>query len=148
MSVLAVPPASTPTRARAAGWLVALVVLGVVAMHGLGGHGMAPAQTQPQTGMAASMPIGMGGHPDGTTHATVAAGGAVAAPAHGGHGMVDAGMMCVAVLAGAGLLLLLAGRRRSGILLRAGLRRAHLLRPPHRRPGGPPPVWEYSVIRC
>ena len=128
--------------ARRAGWLAVLIALGVVAMHGLGCHGTAAGDlamdmTHPASSAATPAPMAMYGTAD------------TIAPVHDSHGMPEAGLLCVAVLAGAVLLLLLTLRRAryGGVLPR----RRRSPAPPFasvRRSTGPPAVWEFSVIRC
>jgi len=151
------PTTSTAGRVMPALLAAAVVsiVLGIVGMHALNTHGVMSdadhaTMTSPMTGQ------GTGAHGDlaaGTSDLGGVA-GAVAAPPVGdnGHHPGSMVMLCVAILAAVAgaLLLLLLG------LLRIPRVRAHLLATPvalHRwataRLGtGPPPVWEFSVIRC
>lgn len=135
------PMGQRGSRVRGAGWLVALVVLGVLAMHGLSGHGTRPPDSP--TGTMPDVPSAMAGS------ANVHGAADQIAPAHRDDGMLETGMMCLAVLAGAALLLLLARRRllASGTLPR---RRRSPIGPlaVNRGSTGPPPVWAFSVIRC
>jgi uncharacterized protein DUF6153 len=146
------PTTSTVSRALpvllAAG--VVAIVLGIVGMHALNTHGVMSdtdhaSMTDPMTGtMSAS-------HADtaGVRTTEVAA-----APDGGnGHDMGDMVMLCVSMLAAAAvtLLLLLALTRR---IPRSWTRQrpappVRLTRWVAARLGtGPPPVWEFSVIRC
>ena len=92
-----IAPAAQRRRPAGAAWLIVVVVLGVLAMHGLSGHGMSSASDVEMT-LTPDTPSSMAapGH-------TVDAADQVA-PAHPDHGMSATGMMCVAVLAGAVLL--------------------------------------------
>ena len=127
---------------------VVAIVLGIIGMHALNTHG-ATADTD-----HAAMSMTTETHADTSVHApmsgpvTVTAG---MADSGNGHDMEDMVMLCAAMLAAAGAL----------VLLTFGLRRtprvwAHLLISPAtlarrvtaRRATGPPPAWEFSVIRC
>lgn len=137
-----IAPAAQRRRPAGAAWLIVVVVLGVLAMHGLSGHGMSSASDVEMT-LTPDTPSSMAapGH-------TVDAADQVA-PAHPDHGMSATGMMCVAVLAGAVLLVLLARRRPLGRETLAGHTRIRLPSlAVDRRSTGPPSAWKFSVIRC
>ena len=142
---------ATPVRA---GLLIAVaaVVLGILGMHALSLHGTVPtarapvsAGVEPGTASyAAGHGAGEGAHHgsgDGSDHGE-------GLPHHGG-GVV---MLCLAMLAAAaGVLLALAALRHRAPPVWAELRAAVARRVTARaRPGGtgPPPVWEFSVVRC
>lgn len=154
-----------PTAARTAGGtvvaaLVAALVLGILGMHALATHGgPAPvAAAVPGADMvgvtshdAATAPVA---HHDAHDHAT-----ADASPAATGHG-TPAGsgdhrggmvMLCVVMLAATGLtFLVLLAVRVLRPLVPAAFRPAPTPQPSVRgvRGAGPPPVWQFSVIRC
>lgn len=140
--------------------LVAVLLAGILGMHALAGHGtpaaaaavVAPApdrhaahagtlapgasHTDDEHGAASAPPVSSSSHGD---------------PGRSGHGLGGMVALCAAMLAAAalGLLALLVGRL---------VRRVRLVRParlvariqPVRwaRGTGPPPVWQFSVIRC
>ncbi len=118
--------------------LAVAVVLGILGMHELGPHRM------PQADMPAGMTM------PAADHAPAQSAGPVARPG-GQHGTADMLMLCMAMLAAAGVLLLswLRGRgvptrervRRLGRQLSAPLAGAVA-------GAGPPHVWRFSVIRC
>ena len=145
------PGPSTPSRALPALLAAAVVsvVLGIIGMHALNTHGvmgntdhaMTSPATSPMTGAHADMSAGPEtGSPTGSVP-----GG------DNGPGMGSMVMLCFAMLvatAGALLLLLLGVRRMPRVW-------AHLPAPTTvtgwvtaRLGTGPPPVWEFSVIRC
>lgn len=136
-------------RARSVGLaaLVAALVLGILGMHALGAGVHAQAATPGVSGMSGmsgtSDPVLVTGGDHGSLHGSEH--GPV--PHHGG--ML---MLCALMLAGAAaaLLVLLVGRRVRGRLLPAALQPwpdpVRLVR--WVRDTGPPPVWEFSVVRC
>ena len=134
-------------RARSVGLaaLVAALVLGILGMHalGAGAHAAAPDQSDltGMTGMAD--PVATTSEDHGPLHASDHA----PLPHHGG--ML---VLCALMLAGAAvwLLLLLVRRRVRGPLLPPALQPAPALLRAVRwaRDTGPPPVWEFSVVRC
>ncbi|MFC7358793.1 hypothetical protein [Nocardioides astragali] len=129
------------------------IVIGLFGMHVLSHHGMPHEQTT-------AAPISTSAaHADGGHSTTRAEDPARTAPVHGagdagatGHSLGDLLMLCVAMLAAVSTLL--------GLYALGG--RTHrpwaILRPAatHVRPAlrlaptgtGPPPVWQFSVIRC
>ncbi len=126
---------------------VAAVVLGILGMHALSLHGTAATGASPAGGLHA-----VSDHtPAEATTATADAPDGEHDSGHGGAGH-DAVMLCVAMLAAAaGMLLALAGLRHRAPPVWAELPAALALRVTARaRPGGtgPPPVWEFSVVRC
>lgn len=153
--------ARTAARHRAASALLALVAgalcLGILAMHALDVHG---SMAQPSHRAAAVshdvLPAASPAHAGATTTGAAATGAAALGPSvadhgSGSHGMGTMVMLCVAMLAGAWLLVIaLLVRRlppRVWAVLGAVPRRA-LASITTRRATGPPPVWEFSVIRC
>lgn len=149
--------------------LVAALVLGILGMHALTTHGAAPDataaahQTAMVTGashathdhgaMASNGPNAlMDDHTSATTTADTSADNSAAGSGHAsGHGLGGMVMLCVVMLAAAALALL-------ALLVTGYLRRVRLrvfeplaVRVQNLtwiRGNGPPPVWEYSVIRC
>lgn len=155
---------TTSTRDRASPSLLAVavvsMVLGILGMHALNTHGvmsntdhasMTTAVSTPMSGSATDMSAA----PLTNVAAGVAGVASLTVPGGGnGHDMGDLGdmvMLCVAMLAAvAGALLVLLRRLR--YLPRVW---AHLPGPitvtkriTTRQGTGPPPVWEFSVIRC
>lgn len=143
--------------ARGRGWLVLLVgalVAGIFGMHALGSHGTPGPAARPATdvtsGAVASSTAAM------TTMTTPgvrdgAASLGDAHMAHEGHDTTSMVVLCVVMLAAAAVTLL--------VLLAGGLVRALLpdtFAPaavrararPWVRGAGPPPEWQFSVIRC
>jgi hypothetical protein len=148
---------------------VVAIALGILAMHAIALRGICH---QPTLGAATStMTPGMG-HPaldgpgfaasshheppvhatGGDTHAGAAAPSGAAAPTAGDRGMGHMVLLCVAMLAAAaGTLLALRALIRRAPRVWAVLRRAPSRRITGWLPStgtGPPPVWEFSVIRC
>ena len=150
------PRPSTLSRALPALLAAAVVsiVLGIIGMHALNTHGvmgntdhaMTSPATSPMTGAHADTSVGMSAGPEtGSPAGSVPDGG-------NGPGMGSMVMLCFAMLAataGAFLVLLLGVRRMPRVW-------AHLDAAPTTVTGwvtarlgtGPPPVWEFSVIRC
>lgn len=149
------PTTSTLSRALPALLAAAVVsiVLGIIGMHALNTHGvtgstdhtMTSPVTSPMTGAHADMSSDMSASPDtGNPAGLVPDGG-------NGSDMGSMVMLCFAMLAataGALLLLVLGVRRMPRVW-------AHLPAPTivtrsvtARLGTGPPPAWEFSVIRC
>jgi hypothetical protein len=147
------PPPGGRVRPGLLAPIVVGIVLGILAMHGIGAHGanLHGSLTPAVAATPASAAVGVDGtHPHsvgdpehtgltGATGATSGVGGVV--------------VMCVAMLAGAAaaLLTLLVRRGRLpgvwAVLGPAGRHRAPV--PPVLRVGtGPPVAWRFSVIRC
>ena len=85
------------------------------------------------------------GYPGPTSSMVRGVGGAA------GHGMGSMMMLCVAMLlrAGATLLALFAFRRRPRMWAHLSAAASRSIAPPAGRPStGPPPAWEFSVVRC
>ena len=151
------PTTSTATRLLPAALaaVVATIVLGILGMHALSTHTvMSHNMTAPMTG---PMTAPMTGHVDGIRDAGAAHGSATAAevfaagPAGSGHAMGDMVMLCVFMLAAAGALLLAltAPRRTPRPYATSRASTSTFLRLPRLRAAtGPPPAWEFSVIRC
>lgn len=130
---------------------VLAIVLGIFGMHALSLHGTTHAEPSPRvatalTGsMAADAVTEHGPHQSGASDDTDDTGGT-------GHGMGDMVMLCVAMLTAAATLLALL------VLVRRVPRLWAVLRPAAARfrptswlnptGTGPPPVWQFSVIRC
>lgn len=147
------PTTSTATRLLPAALaaVVATIVLGILGMHALSTH------TVMSHTMTAPMTAPMTGHVDGIRDAGAAHGSATAAevlaagPAGSGHAMGDMVMLCVFMLAAAGALLLAltAPRRTPRPYATSRASTSTFLRLPRLRAAtGPPPAWEFSVIRC
>jgi hypothetical protein len=136
----------------ALGVAVVAIVLGIIGMHALTTHSVMTNGDHTATGPMASDPAdhviaGMVGEADAAPAA-----GPVLGPASGsGHGMGDMVMLCAFMLGAAGvLLLILRALRRSPaswIYVRA-VSHAYVQLPRLRADTGPPPAWEFSVIRC
>ena len=147
------PRTSTPSRALPALLAAAVVsiVLGIMGMHALNTHGVTgnpdhATMTSPMTGSHADMSDGMSTGPNTSSPAGLVEDG------DNGPSMGSMVMLCFAMLAataGALLLLLLGVRRMPRVW-------AHLPTAPTSVTGwvtarlgtGPPPVWEFSVVRC
>ncbi len=135
---------STPTKHTRGGLLggaaLLLVLLGVIAMHGLGGHAAghgAPAADH--TGAS----VTVGGHQH-VAPEPVAGASAHLATSPEPHSAWTA--LCLAVLAGA---VLLALRGRAGVVVRGTSRRPAAPSPvPGRRDRDPPSLLVLSVCRC
>lgn len=169
--LLRVPEAARLTRGAALAGLVAALVLGILGMHALANHGTPASVATAQPAAAATSGASMtsmsshdeamasgGGHDRhthvGATHspaAATAADVAVGMSPGSGHDMSGMVMLCVVMLAAVALTLL-------ALLVAGTVRR---LLPTAFRPAaaceriiqwvrgtGPPPVWEFSVIRC
>jgi hypothetical protein len=152
------------TRAALAG-LVAALVLGILGMHALANHGTPAASMA--SAMASADPIAetsshkavmapgasRNGHEQAasTTHSSPATAAASGTPAGSGHDMTGTVMLCVVMLAAAALTLvgLLAGGVLRPLLPDAFKPAAVRERTVQWVRGtGPPPVWQFSVIRC
>jgi hypothetical protein len=140
------PPTSTVRRALLAA-AVAAIVLGIIGMHALTTHGVM-AHTDD-----AAMSMTTGSHTDMSAQATVGD------PTDVRAGVPDEGndtgtmvMLCVAMLAsaaGALLLLLVCLRRIPRLWVHLPTPSIAVTRWVTARLGtGPPPVWQFSVIRC
>lgn len=132
--------------ARSAGLcaLVAALVLGILGMHALGAGAHARADAHDMSG---AVPMGVTGPDHGVDHGSQHPSDHHPVPHHGG-----VLVLCALMLAGAAvwLLLLLVRRRVRGALLPPALQPAPALLRAVRwvRDTGPPPVWEFSVVRC
>lgn len=137
---------STGTTARlvtaALGAVVVAIVVGIVGMHALSLDAV-PSGGDHAAHAAHAGTVSMADHPLQETEVGPVTGS--------GHGLHHAAMTCVFMLAAAGalLLVLLVLRR----VPRSWVRSAPAVRSPRRPPllrvgTGPPPVWEFSVIRC
>jgi hypothetical protein len=139
---------SRPTSTAPAGALAALVVAlvaGIFGMHALTLHGSPPAQSYDAAAgvEVAAMSHGGTGRADGASDPATDHGSGE----HSGHLL----MLCAAMLGGAAIALL-------GLLVGPGhpLRRLRTLMPAAVLPApvvrvratGPPPAWQFSVIRC
>ena len=172
MNVVPSAAARTPVRARRAArgamvrptslallGLVAALVAGILGMHALAGHGTPAAASAVVTapdGHAAQE----GAFAAGASHADHEHGAASAHPisssSHGdadgsGHGLGGVVVLCAAMLAAAalGLLALLVVRLVRRVRLLRLARLAARIQPVRWARGtGPPPVWQFSVIRC
>ncbi len=163
---LRVPAAARPSGRTALAGLVVALVVGILGMHALASHGTPAAPAAASSAM--SMPGMTAGHdaamPSGDLHAArphhasaaqfsdhSSAGSSPGAGSGSGHGMAGMVMLCVVMLAAAGLTLL--------AVLAAGLLRPLL--PVAFMPAavraralqwvrgtGPPHEWQFSVIRC
>jgi hypothetical protein len=154
---------TTATRTRTTGMLPALwagvvvsLVLGIVGLHVLNTYGLLGGASHAAMDMP-SAAAHMSGTHDGPADVDRTAGTTIAAPSvvavgDPGHGLGHTMMLCVVMIAlGAGTLLLaLRGLRR------VPRRWVHLPTMPTalsksftmRLGTGPPPVWEFSIIRC
>lgn len=166
---LRVPAAARPSGRTALAGLVVALVVGILGMHALASHGTpaAPAaasSAMSMTGMTGMTAVHDAAMPSGDLHAARAhhasaaqlsdhasAGSSPGAGSGSGHGMAGMVMLCVVMLAAAGLTLL--------AVLAAGLFRPLL--PVAFMPAavraralqwvrgtGPPHEWQFSVIRC
>jgi hypothetical protein len=148
---------------------VVAIALGILAMHAIALHGICH---QPTLRAATSAMTPEMGHPahdgpgfaasshheppahatGGDTHAGAVAPSGAAAPTAGEPGISHMVLLCVAMLAAAaGTLLALRALIRRAPRVWAVLRRAPSRRITGWLPStgtGPPPVWEFSVIRC
>lgn len=145
---------------------VGIVVLGILGMHALGLHGTgtpmsddAPTASMSHTQDIAASTYGALDHVDralaGTTTMGIGEPSSVMKASEtssdGRHGMVDMVVLCVAVLAGAVALLLsiaLLCRRPRRWDPTGALRTTLTSFVPSRVGTGPPPAWQFSVIRC
>ncbi|WP_156697852.1 MULTISPECIES: DUF6153 family protein [unclassified Nocardioides] len=154
---LRVPAAARVSVPTALAALVVALVVGILGMHALTSHGttVAPVAATGMTAPAhATEMVASSSH---DAHAAEHATGTTAVRAEAdrgsgsGHDMAGMAMLCVVMLAGAALTLL--------VLLAVGVRRPLLpatfapaavrARVQRRVRGtGPPPVWQFSVIRC
>lgn len=130
--------------------LVAVLVAGILGMHALGSHGTPAAGTAV---VAHASPDPHAAH----EHGAAASGpGISSASAHegadgSGHGLGGMVVLCTVMLAAAalGLLALLVARLVRRVRLVRLARLAARIQPVcWTRGTGPPPVWEFSVIRC
>lgn len=156
---LRVPAAARVSGPAALAAIIVALVVGILGMHALTSHGttVAPGAATGTTapGHASEM-MARTSH-DAHAHAAEHATGTTAVPTGAdrgsgpGHDMADMAMLCAVMLAGAALTLL--------VLLAVGVRRPLL--PASFAPAavrarvltwvcgtGPPPVWQFSVIRC
>lgn len=155
---LRVPAAAGPSGRTALAGLVVALVVGILGMHALASHGTPAAPAAASSAM--SMPGMTTGHdaamPSGDLHAARPHDASAAQlsdhySSGSGHGMAGMVMLCVVMLAAAGLTLL--------VVLAAGLLRPLL--PVAFMPAvvraralqwvrgtGPPHEWQFSVIRC
>lgn len=140
---------------------VAAIVLGILGMHALHVHGAVPASSATSSAHAGhAVPHLEDRGADHSTHGTVAVAGAPGSagpvddrPAVPGHGTGDLAMWCVVMLAAAAIGLLLAFVLRrvpptGRLTARTRLRSILVGLTPSVAGTGPPPVWEFSVIRC
>ena len=134
--------------------VVVSIVLGILGMHALSTHGvmsdMDHAAMSGDTGGATSEPAD--GAPAGRNLTAVTDPAAAGSGEDGGHDMGGMVMLCAAMLAAtaAALLLLTLGTRRTprfwALLPTATTSTTRWVT--SRLGTGPPPVWEFSVIRC
>lgn len=134
---------------------MAVLVLGILGMHALTSHGAAPGP-----GTVTSMETTSAAQHDhhqiaqGVALATSSTADTAAASVDGsgsGHGLGGMVMLCVVMLAAAALTLL--ALLATGVVRRLWLRVFDPLTAPIPtltwvRDTGPPPAWEFSVIRC
>lgn len=147
-------PTTIPASRAMPGLLMAAVVaivLGIIGMHALNTHAAMSDTDHAAMSMTADT------HADMPVHASLGDPAAATSIAAGvadggnGHDMGTMVMLCAAMLAAAGALILL-----TFALRRTPLVWAHLAAAPATVPrwvttrvgNGPPPVWEFSVIRC
>lgn len=166
---LRVPAAARPSGRTALAGLVVALVVGILGMHALASHGTPAAPAAASSAMSMPGMTGMtavhdAAMPSGDLHAArphhasaaqlsdhSSAGSSPGAGSGSGHGMAGMVMLCVVMLAAAGLTLL--------AVLAAGLFRPLL--PVAFMPAavraralqwvrgtGPPHEWQFSVIRC
>lgn len=135
---------------------VLAVLFGILGMHALNSHGAMAGQTS--GGAQHQMSSSSAPEQGHTTAATVvvnlgqaidpASSDALSAPAGSGHGPTGMLMLCLAMLVAVALTV--------AAVWRSGKPLWRRLRPPHvvgrlraaARGAGPPPSWEFSVIRC
>ncbi len=156
---LRVPAAARVSGPTALAALVVALVVGILGMHALTSHGttVAPVAATGMTAPAHAAEMVASTSHDAHAHAAEPATGTTAVRTEAdrgsgsGHDMAGMAMLCVVMLAGAALTLL--------VLLAVGVRRPLLpatfapaavrARVQRRVRGtGPPPVWQFSVIRC
>lgn len=124
---------------RASRWgLVAATLVGLVAMHGLGSHGVHGADSD-----QAAMTHGVASVEDMLV--PMADEVASPMPAHGGLGLE---VLCVAILGGLGVVLGLLRRIRSATDPRESGSRSYSLVRPRARDPDPPTLAELSILRC
>ena len=139
------PGARAVSRALA----VLVVLLGLLAMHGVDSTHHAAAATTAVQHAAAQHQTAPADAPEQHQHAAVRTGTQEAAPAGPGcdEDCPDLTVLCAAVLAGAALALLLARRRTAPLPLAPTRPRAPTLAPPARHARPPDPVKELCVSR-
>ena len=155
---------ATTRRATAQPGLLAVfvvaLVLGILGMHALSSHASASAAdlgahtamsgTGSQPGGVAAA-VAAEGPASGAVVERVATSDAAGSAQHGEHHGAGMVMLCAAMLAAtaAATLLLILGLRRTPRLWAILRARSTTTRSSTSRPGsGPPPVWQFSVIRC
>ena len=138
------PTARAVLRALA----VLVVVLGLLAMHGIAGtHHAAAAATPAAHGAVQHQAAPQAAHQH-AAHRAVEDADVLAAPDRSScDDCWDIGALCVAVLAGAALAMLLAHRRSSPLLRAVARPRGPTRAPPGRLVPGPDPVKEICVSR-
>lgn len=125
---------------------VVAIVLGIIGMHALNTHGVTSDTDHAAMSMTAEAHADMPAH--AVSDPTAAEAGA--ADRGDGHDMGNMVMLCAAMLAAGALILLTVGLRRTSQAW------THLPAAPGaitrwaaaRMATGPPPAWEFSVIRC
>ena len=156
---LRVPAAARVSGPTALAALVVALVVGILGMHALTSHGttVVPVAATGTTTPAQATEMVASAFHEARAHAAEHATGATAVRTEAdrgsgsGHDMAGMAMLCAVMLAGAALTLL--------VLLAVGVRRPLL--PASFAPAGvgarvltwvrgtgPPPVWQFSVIRC
>lgn len=129
--------------------LVAVLVAGILGMHALGGHGTPAAATAV---VARTSPAPHAAHEHGAAASVpaIASGSAHEGADRSGHGLGGMVVLCAVMLAAAlGLLALLVVPLVRRVRFVRLARLAPRIQPVRWVRGtGPPPAWQFSVIRC
>ena len=137
---------------RAVPALLSALILGILGMHVLGQHCASTAATEHGTHAAPSDHAGHAGHAAEPVAAVASVAAVVAVATGDGGGAAHLGMLlCAFVVLASAIALLLMTLRGHTLLPSYDVRRARSLVPRLRASPdgtGPPPVWQYSVIRC
>ncbi|GEP37554.1 hypothetical protein NPS01_12170 [Nocardioides psychrotolerans] len=131
--------------------LLSVVILGILGMHVLSQHCAPTAQAEHGTHSTPSEHAGHAADPVAAAAAS-AASAVVAVSTGDAGGSAQLGMLlCAFIVLASAIALLLVGLRGHTVLPSYDVRRARSLVPRLRASPsgtGPPPVWQFSVIRC